>query len=273
MANEVPTSRAIGKVVNELFVRDRTRMRGLIERQLAMLSTQTPNLAALDELHLPPVGALPRAYGGGAGQHSGSTYSGTQTKGSHRSLAIGFALVVVCALLLSWWKLARPQLDDVQPEAPAVSAASPATMQGAAQASHKEPEPAPAAAPAPAPLERVEQVALRISVLPASAQLFLDGQPLPSNPYSVSLAKSDEHHTIRAEASGYRTIKREISYDEDAIVELSLEPVRSSRRPSRPRPSQPVTKPPEDKDKPAGVCDVPFYLDEKGIRRVKRECL
>ncbi len=268
MANDMPTNRAIGKVVNDLFVNDRTRMRGLIERQLAALSAQTPSLAGLDELHLPPVGALPRAYQGG-GPQTGSV-SGTQARGGHRSLAVGFAFVVVCALLLSWWKLARPELDaGAAREKPVAAAPSPATVHGAAQAAQPEP------APAPAPVERVPQVALRISVLPASAQLFLDDQPLPTNPYSTSLAKSDEHHTIRAEAPGYKPLTRDISYGEDAIVELSLEPVKSTRRPrTRPASGTTAAKPVEDdKDKPAAVCDVPFYMDEKGIRRIKRECL
>jgi serine/threonine-protein kinase len=264
LANEMPTNRAIGKVVSELFEDDRRQMRSLIERQLSSLTAQAPSLEALNDLHLPPVSLLPRGHTGSMSRpREGFTGHDPAGKSRGRMSGLFAAFLLLAVALLSWWKLAQPHPPAPELRAQPVQAPpepEPATVQGAAEDTTP-----------PAPEPTVPKIALRVSVSPANAQLYLDDRPLPSNPYSTTLTQSDEHHTIRAEAPGHVAVTREITYGEDADVELALEPVKSSRRPSR----RPAAKPAEEAadDKPADACAVPYYMDEKGIRRIKRQCL
>ena len=70
-----------------------------------------------------------------------------------------------------------------------------------------------------------DEVTLTVRVTPPEARVWLDGQPLPSNPFSQHLARSDEEHELRAEATGYRPMIKLVTPRRDLEVELHLEPL------------------------------------------------
>jgi serine/threonine protein kinase len=262
LGSDVPSNRTIGKLVNELFSDDRAQLRSLIERQLGSLGSHTPNLAALNELHLPPASSLARGASGSFPQEpTGATSPDAHVPSRGRTFAVVTTLVLFGALTL-WFRFSRqPEAAPETPETPVAAspASEPASTQGTAVGAHAEPEKT-------APSE----ISLRVSVLPATAQLYIDERPLPSNPYLAKLPRGDERHTIRAEAPGHVAVTRVVTYGEDANVELTLEPLKpTSRRPRVAKPSEPESAEPRGPN----PCEVPYYMDEKGIRRIKRECL
>jgi hypothetical protein len=74
---------------------------------------------------------------------------------------------------------------------------------------------------------------------------------------------------LRASAKGFASRTIDVTLDRDARIVLSLERVPSI---------EPIAKPkapgaaPTPSLSPAS-CDPPYYVDERGIRKMKRECL
>jgi len=77
------------------------------------------------------------------------------------------------------------------------------------------------------------EVRLRVSALPPSVRLRLDGVE-QRNPLQAALRRDDKDHVLLAEANGYMTESHTIHFDRDLDLRLTLEPRRSVswRRPS-----------------------------------------
>lgn len=85
-------------------------------------------------------------------------------------------------------------------------------------------------APAPPPVRpRVtpidaETVLLSVSVSPADAQVIVDDEPMPSNPFVTRVPRGVATHRIRATAPGYQTRERVVSFADNVMLDLSLPP-------------------------------------------------
>jgi len=93
--------------------------------------------------------------------------------------------------------------------------------------------PAPAAAVA-APVPRPaapETIVFSVSVAPSSAQISIDGQPMPSNPFVGHFAKTGGTHRVRATAPGHQPKERLVSFDDNVMIDLSLTPAPPSPQP------------------------------------------
>jgi hypothetical protein len=162
----------------------------------------------------------------------------------------------------------------------------------------KEPPPIPAALPAPAAAtdptsERptTNKVQIRLSASPSEAKLFFDNEQLPTNPYAGALPADGAQHTVRAEANGFSSSSTAFILDRDADIVLALErskpgavqvtqPDRGGRgRPhSGPAPAAaPPAPAPAPSPPPAGPakpdCNPPYFVDQRGIKRYKAECM
>ena len=121
-----------------------------------------------------------------------------------------------------------------------------------------------------------KHVSLRISATPVSAKISVDGKELAGNPVSLSVPGDGSSHSVSIQATDYRSRELNIIFDRDRDVVVALEPAapatNASMRVSHgPRPSAvPIatapTMPPKD-------CDPPFYMDERGIKRIKSGCI
>ena len=200
------------------------------------------------------------------GQTDGTPPLVSETRNSvaarRRPLTIGGIVAVVAAALLFFaW---RASSTDAR-----VSSGSSALGPSASPS-----------AQAPAP---VEKVAARFAAAPQEATLFLDGKPLVGNPYQALLPKDARTHELRAEAPGYVTQTQSVSLGSASNLDLTLAKADSEakltphhgavslkRGVPTVAPVRPATEPLAAKK---AHCDPPYTIDEKGIRRMRAECL
>jgi hypothetical protein len=143
------------------------------------------------------------------------------------------------------------------------------------------------------------RVSVALQATPPEAKLFLDDEPLPTNPTTKLLYADGKAHVLRAEASGFANATSEFSPTQDATVALTLTPVdrpaRTSDAPTsnnhrymymghtgRPVAAAPAAAAPAVAAPAVAApavaapakpnCDNPIFLDKDGIRRVRPEC-
>jgi serine/threonine protein kinase len=161
-----------------------------------------------------------------------------------------------------------------------------------------QPPPAPKAAPlvvsAPAP-----SVGISIQALPANAEISIDGVPV-SNPYVVERARDKATHRVRVTAPGFVADEAELVFDTDVRIFRALSalpapvttgatlvaPAAASRPGptaraaasvdvSAPAASGAAVAPSASVAAPAAppACDPPYFLDPRGIKKFKPECI
>jgi hypothetical protein len=88
-----------------------------------------------------------------------------------------------------------------------------------------------------------EKATVIVSVSPASAKIFVDDLPVPSNPGQMVIARDGNTHRIRAEAQGYESKDQVVIATLPAIsVNLSLE--RAAEKPAASPTTPPAPQPP-----------------------------
>jgi len=85
-------------------------------------------------------------------------------------------------------------------------------------------------------------IRVRIRVKPETARIFLDEALLPSNPYEGAFAVDAGAHQVRAEASGFVAETRDVRFESDLLVDMTLAPVAVSSG-AVPIPAKPVGVP------------------------------
>jgi serine/threonine protein kinase len=98
---------------------------------------------------------------------------------------------------------------------------------------------------------RVDTIVFSVSVTPSTAQVLIDGQPMPSNPFLGRFQKGDVSHRVRAVAPGYLPKERLVTFSDNVMIDLSLvaKPVErpreavSRREPPPPRRAEPQARP------------------------------
>jgi hypothetical protein len=123
---------------------------------------------------------------------------------------------------------------------------------------------------------------------PAGAVLYLDGERLPSNPFSTTRARDAREHELVVKAEGFETLTRTLHMESDQELSLSLTHVAaeaqeaaaaSARRGPPRRAARPAPKPARPaaaeapQAQPAADCAVPFTFDAAGIKHYRRECI
>jgi serine/threonine-protein kinase len=152
--------------------------------------------------------------------------------------AAAILMGVLIGLLLRRSPRAEPEIVQAAPAAWPVGAAGAASQPVAI--------PAPSSASASAPGASLtassgsvpsipDMIVLSVSVAPASARVIIDGETMPSNPFLGRFPKGVETHRIRAAAPGYVTKERLVSFSENVMVDMSLNP----RPPQPPPPVEP----------------------------------
>jgi hypothetical protein len=138
-----------------------------------------------------------------------------------------------------------------------------AFVTGLRASSREVPVPAPPPALAPLPLMVTpvpaapappDTIVLSVTVSPPNAQVMLDGQLMPSNPFLTRFPKSTATHRLRAVAPGYQPKERWVSFADNVMLDISLLPneITPSRERSPKRRDTPSTRKSEGRASSSG---------------------
>ncbi|HEY2513078.1 MAG TPA: serine/threonine-protein kinase [Polyangiaceae bacterium] len=75
----------------------------------------------------------------------------------------------------------------------------------------------------PAALPEIELIDLSIRVSPPSAQITIDGAPVPSNPFHARYSRDRTIHHIAASADGYDSKLSDVSFGGDVSIDVTLD--------------------------------------------------
>jgi serine/threonine protein kinase len=233
---EVISPRTIGRLLAQHFASDRAHIKTAIEAQLAALAS-LPSMSEFrvlsfqDRTPATERGSAPAAEEIVPSDVAGPSMNTSVTpsamppsggRGRRSTLLVGIGLAAAAAWAVTAWS--RKGLEQPTALAPTqtFSAQTPSTaLATALPASPVAPAiPLPAAAPGQAASAASVSVTLRAS--PSEARLFLDGQPLVSNPFVGRFAKDDGTHVLRAEANGYAPHETKVTLATDGYFETTL---------------------------------------------------
>jgi hypothetical protein len=149
-------------------------------------------------------------------------------------IGIGVALVIAVAFLLGL----RGSSVDEPDMAPPLAAPPPARPAPA------RPEAQPIAPPAPVVAVPAvpETIVLSVTVSPANAIVLIDGEQMPSNPFTTRFPRSAATHRVRATAPGYTPKERLVSFADNVMLDLSLIPIPADPPAARERTSSSASK-------------------------------
>jgi eukaryotic-like serine/threonine-protein kinase len=239
--------RDLGRVVSELFAADRAETRRIVDAQLAKVSAlSAAEYAATLPIELTQIGT-------DSGLSANSAKEDQSDAAAHARSWQWLSLSLVPALALALFLLWRQRAD-------ATSALAGATQSVAST------------------------VTLNVTAFPAAARLYLDGEPIATNPLFRTVPRDAREHRIEARASGYVSEVRPLSFDQNANLVLKLSalaaPSSASQSPtvaasSKPQPNKhaPAKAASSSDGKPSVDCTQPYTLDSEGVKRFKPECL
>ncbi len=122
---------------------------------------------------------------------------------------------------------------------------------------------------------------MSIEARPESASITLDGVPV-SNPYTAERAWDGGNHRVRVMAPGFVAQESDVRFDADVRMFRALSPAPAGATsagtvagpPSHPRVGTHAANSAAPAPTPAaGSCDPPYFLDARGIKKFKPECL
>jgi serine/threonine protein kinase len=208
--NAYASARELGDFVSQLFADKRAETRSVIEARLAEVRARG-NLPELRDGELPPTSMALRVGDRADPMSAPVTVRPSPPVRRGRGwllgagvamAALGLAAVVTKPSLLSRFK---PQARASQVESPPVT-----------------------------PQEEL-LVRLEVRASPADATLYLDAAPLPANPTSARFPRDKVAHTVHAEAAGYQSAHRIVSFDTaEQKVEFELVPAAPTHAPVAP---------------------------------------
>jgi serine/threonine protein kinase len=125
-----------------------------------------------------------------------------------------------------------------------------------------------------------KSVSIELDVRPRAATVSIDGVEV-GNPYRAERAWDGGLHRVRVEAPGFQTEESEVRFDADVRIFRDLSPAPPSSvgatlspAPSaRPHPSAHQAPAPPSSGAAPVSCDPPYFLDARGIKKFKPECL
>jgi serine/threonine-protein kinase len=250
LSGNTVTNRTIGQFVSAVFGDVRARTRDLIERQLAHLEKQEASPEQADDAN-----RLPNLTQAAYSQTARSDRTKPSRRSAWRSALLWFAIPLLLVLAVFVGRKAWRPLMAAAPAAPPVETRVAPTNVAT--------PPVEARGPAAPSAPRIE---LKLSALPDHAKLYLDDELLASNPFNATVPADHEAHSIRAEAPGYASEKKVVTFDKDVDLALRLGWAKAAA-------ARPTKSAAPAASAPQVSCDPPYFIDENGIRRLRPECL
>jgi serine/threonine-protein kinase len=236
VTNQHVTSREVARLVSSTFVEQRNLTRKLIDRQLSQdgpttipgLATLSRSDAGLRTTTTTGVGFAKEAAKKTTAPPPAPSLS-PRPGLSVRAKVVVWLSAITLVGVISMLVVGR-STEAKRTQSPPVADDIPSAA--TKQVGRIAPEEAPAAPSAPSPAEN--RVRIAISATPAQARIYVDGKPLPTNPYSDALAADGKHHSVAAAAPGYATTQTDVVFDRDQQIALALTRAIAPARPVTP---------------------------------------
>ncbi len=204
----VEARRKLGPAAAQLFQDKRSEIRNVIEKQLAALKTKPGNDFSTI--------AIPDA------SMSNPTSSSTGTLSVSVGPEDGTASLLTDAAKTELYS-PRPKKDGARFKRLAIVAAAglgviAVTVAAVAMGTNRGKTPVATAAEEP---PKQNDVTIKLSTTPETAQVSIDGQPV-SPPYELKKARDATEHTIRIEAAGYEPQTQKVQFTTDMALVFTL---------------------------------------------------
>jgi len=218
--NDKTTLRETGKLVAKHFEENRTKIKQIVETQLkAAKSLATTEFQSINLPHLDGTSTSGPMSVDRTGQREAMTRSDVSNNSRATTSSPSSLTASTAAATNTGPQAAAPPKRGFVGALVLIGAA--AIGAGVWFMTRNQNQPTNATQPTAAPVPG--QIELTINVTPAEAKLYLDGKELPTNPYVGKFARDDGTHIIKAEANGFATRSRDVTFDKDRTIEMALE--------------------------------------------------
>jgi serine/threonine-protein kinase len=238
------TSRDLARLVSTTFAEEREANKRRIDHQLGEVGSFSADYKTLRRaLHDGAASAVRDLRGASDDPPSGGSHL-RETRveprrppgdGRRGKLAIGVGVGVLVILLggAVRWATSRSGANSPVAAVAATAAAATAVASTATPAASEQPV-APAASTVTRNDEAPKEVHVAISVTPANAQLFLDGNRVATTPLITTLPAGTKVHRVRAVAQGFVPAQAEFVPNKDIDLSLTLVHARGAGPAPRP---------------------------------------
>lgn len=278
--NDKTSLREVGKLVAKHFEENRNKIKGIVETQLKVVKSlpttefQAISLPQLDNPGGASSGPMSQVDGAGTTGETKSNPAKTSTSDINR--ATTSSPTALTASTPSMHSGSQPAASPKRGGMFGAIALIGAAAIGAGIWFATRPPPQPTIATTPPPGGQIE---LSIHVSPPNAKVSLDGKPLEKNPFVGKFDRDGATHMLQAEAPGFATRSRDITFDKDRTIEMALVPqagapgtttappsTAAGAEPTKEKTKVIIVAPPtttEDPTKPGGTKKPPRPIDEK----------
>ncbi|HRI72203.1 MAG TPA: serine/threonine-protein kinase [Polyangium sp.] len=223
--NDKTSLREVGKLVARHFEENRAKIKGIVETQLKVVkSLPTTEFQAIS---LPQLDNPGGAASGPMSQidpsaTTGDTKSSPKPASANSSQATTSSPTSLTASTPSMHSGSQPSAPPKRGGILGAVALIAAAAIGAGIWFATRPPAQPTNVATNSP--QTGQVEIWINVSPANAKLTIDGKPLEKNPFVGKFDRDGASHMLQAEAPGYATRSRDITFDKDRNIEFALVP-------------------------------------------------
>lgn len=280
--NDKTSLREVGKLVAKHFDENRAKIKGIVEAQLKVVKSlpttefQAISLPQLDN----PGGAAsgPMSQVDGAGTTGETKKNAAATSAPDINKATTSSPTALTASTPSMHSGSQPSAPPKRGGVFGAIAVIAAAAVGAGIWFATRPPPQPTTnATNPPPAGQIE---ISIQVSPPNAKVTLDGKPLDKMPFVGKFDRDGTTHMIQAEAPGYTSRSRDVTFDKNRTIEMALvpqaaapgtttapPPTTATAEPTKEKPTKVIIVAPptttEDPTKPGGTKKPPRPIDEK----------
>lgn len=255
-------NRDVGRTLSKMFSDVREERATTIETQLSRQPALVKEIARPG--HLPEL----TSFSGSRG----SSIPAEKTSATRLLTALGVLLALLMVSIGLFWPNTPSDLafDSIETSQAAPESEQPSTQKTAALVpSEKKSKLSPSE-------KSPNRVELRITAFPRHARIYIDSVAVKQNPYSATHPLDEsKRHRLEISAPGYQKSSKEITFDRDLEMVLTLRRLRQAPKAVKSKQPEPA---PEAVQAPAlgpalKSCSPPYFYDERGVKKYKPECL
>ncbi|HVK71339.1 MAG TPA: serine/threonine-protein kinase [Polyangium sp.] len=214
--------REVGKLVAKHFEENRSKIKQIVETQLkAAKSLATTEFQSIGLPHLDGTSASGPMSVDRTGAREAMSSQDLSSPGTRRTNGVSSPTSLTASTAAATGTGSQAVAAPKRGLLGAVALIAVAAVGVGIFVMTRQPPPAAPTQATAAPV--VGDIEVTITVTPPNAKIFLDGKELTTNPYVGKFPREDKTHIIKAEAAGFTTRSRDVTFDKDRTIEMVLE--------------------------------------------------